>query len=127
MESKVCTSCYKEFTLDHFYKNSSGKFGKSQKCKTCSKKISKYYRDLDPVKSFSNKYDANPEDISKLLKGDKCDICGNSEDRLVIDHCHSTGELRGRLCFKCNLGLGYFKDNPDLLAVAACYLGDNHD
>ena len=35
----------------------------------------------------------------------KCEICGGIDD-LYIDHNHDTGEIRGVLCFTCNVGLG---------------------
>jgi hypothetical protein len=41
---------------------------------------------------------------------------------LHIDHCHATGNIRRLLCNDCNLGLGKFKDNPELLEKAAAYL-----
>jgi hypothetical protein len=41
---------------------------------------------------------------------------------LVIDHDHLTGAVRGRLCVRCNTGLGKFLDNPDMLRRAVCYL-----
>lgn len=50
-----------------------------------------------------------------------CIICGSKEN-LVIDHDHKTGMVRGSLCMHCNLGLGHFKDDPELLEFAALYL-----
>jgi len=54
-----------------------------------------------------------------------CAICGTKRDErraLAIDHCHKTNTFRGLLCTCCNLGLGYFKDNPARLRGAASYL-----
>ena len=54
----------------------------------------------------------------------KCAIClkSKSSKNLDIDHCHTTGKVRGLLCRSCNMGLGYYKDNPELLEKAADYL-----
>ncbi len=62
-----------------------------------------------------------------------CLICKNPEKsilkgkikNLAIDHCHSSGKIRGLLCQKCNQGLGIFSDNPILLRQAANYLEQN--
>ena len=53
-----------------------------------------------------------------------CAICGVERDpvRLVIDHNHRTGKVRGLLCSPCNTGLGFFKDSPDLVTAALTYL-----
>lgn len=32
----------------------------------------------------------------------RCGWCGYEEDRLVKDHCHKTGLVRGLLCVSCN-------------------------
>jgi len=54
----------------------------------------------------------------------KCAICLKlkSSKNLDIDHCHKSGKVRGLLCRPCNMGLGYFKDSPNLLTKAADYL-----
>lgn len=51
----------------------------------------------------------------------QCVICG-SEEKLVVDHDHNSGEIRGLLCNHCNRGLGHFRDDPMLLEFAAQYL-----
>lgn len=55
-----------------------------------------------------------------------CAICGSApkgkKKVLALDHCHSTGELRGLLCSACNVGLGFFRDNAKLLRSAIKYL-----
>lgn len=65
--------------------------------------------------------------VAELIANPKyvCDICGDREPsrrRLAVDHCHKTGILRGQLCRRCNIGLGYFLDNPSRLRSAADYL-----
>jgi|SRR3989442_882027 len=52
-----------------------------------------------------------------------CAICKRKPGRtLHIDHCHSTGKVRGLLCNNCNSGLGSFDDQCSLLQAAAEYL-----
>lgn len=61
-----------------------------------------------------------------------CAICGNPERavknksqtlrNLAVDHCHTTGKIRGLLCTHCNQGIGNFRDNPDFLTKAIEYL-----
>lgn len=57
----------------------------------------------------------------RSLYGSSCLICGG-ETRLVIDHDHTTGKVRGLLCYTHNTGLGMFQDNKDLLMSAIRYL-----
>jgi hypothetical protein len=66
-------------------------------------------------------------DEYKLLlqsQGGVCAICSVAPERirLSVDHDHETGKVRGLLCHKCNLGLGYFQDSVSVLDGAASYL-----
>jgi hypothetical protein len=56
-------------------------------------------------------------------QGGKCAICQRADNRtLSADHDHATGEVRGLLCRRCNLGLGCFQDSPSALCAALKYL-----
>jgi hypothetical protein len=44
---------------------------------------------------------------------------------LAIDHCHKTGKVRALLCTFCNVGLGAFRDNPDLMHQAIKYVNQH--
>lgn len=64
-----------------------------------------------------------------ISQNGKCKLCSrelslinNTPDRAVVDHCHSSGNIRGILCNECNRGLGYFRDNPEALAKASLYI-----
>jgi hypothetical protein len=59
----------------------------------------------------------------------RCAVCDTvpqptSDGRrtLGVDHDHATGKVRALLCTTCNLGLGAFRDDPELLRMAADYL-----
>ena len=60
------------------------------------------------------------EEYDKLLAITSCEICG--EQATDIDHCHTTGKIRGRLCGACNSGLAFFKDDPWRMHKAIQYL-----
>lgn len=93
----------------------------------------KRFAELNPVIHAGIKRDPwvlkrfglTPEAYAELAEkhGGRCAICGGTQKReLAIDHCHKTGKVRALLCGKCNIGLGHFKDDPELLRKAAAYL-----
>lgn len=71
-------------------------------------------------------------DYQELLveQNNKCAICGTDKcstgRRFAVDHDHKTKLIRGLLCKQCNMGLGHFNDDPDLLVKAVVYLRSFH-
>lgn len=51
-----------------------------------------------------------------------CAICGATDRRLDLDHCHISGKWRGLICQQCNVGLGMFGDDVARLTQAIRYL-----
>lgn len=42
--------------------------------------------------------------------------------KLVVDHCHSTGVVRGLLCHNCNRGIGLLQESKDNFLNSIKYL-----
>lgn len=55
-----------------------------------------------------------------------CAIC-QRERKLVVDHDHSNGTVRGLLCDGCNRGLGYFGDDTTRLRMAIDYVNHHRE
>jgi len=59
-------------------------------------------------------------------QGGVCAICGAEEaggrGQFHADHDHATATPRGVLCHRCNIALGHFRDNPEILQSAIEYL-----
>jgi ribosomal protein S14 len=106
-------------------------------CKECTKiRVTKNHR-KNPGKQRNNDlkrlYGINLEDYNKLLteQNNCCAICGadkpgGKNPSFNVDHCHTTGKVRGLLCKSCNIALGEFKDDVDTLQKAVLYLQKNN-
>lgn len=57
----------------------------------------------------------------------KTDVPSGPKKSWCLDHDHQTGQARGILCAACNVGLGMFKDNVDILDSAMKYLLQHKD
>ena len=96
------------------------------KCLPCLKR---YQRD----RHYYRKYGIRIEDYERLLEQQdgKCALCespypnGNSR-YFSVDHCHSSGRVRGLLCFPCNSVLGRLGDSHESVERILQYLrGDD--
>lgn len=113
-----CTKCRTEkpATLEFFPPHNKKKNGLDSWCRKCRAS----YRNLINRGQFRDVI--KDEDLIALKTSQtKCLIC-NSDEKLVVDHNHISGKVRGMLCNHCNRGLGHFRDNPDTLQKAIDYL-----
>lgn len=68
-------------------------------------------RDLPPEQRM---WTALMDALDRIQQG-RCGICGYDADRLVVDHDHHTGMVRGLLCGACNTREGKHRcDLPDM-------------
>lgn len=72
------------------------------------------------------KYGITVDEYNEMLdsQGGKCKICGG-DGRLVIDHDHDTGRIRGLLCSNCNSALGLVGENPKIFRGMIVYLEES--
>ena len=142
---KVCPSCKQEKSLFDFSVRQNGpRIGQAvAHCKSCTSLKQKERKERDPTiyrriewpSKLKRVYGITVNDYYKMLEeqGGGCAICNTkvpsarkrkyaTQEMFFVDHCHSTGKVRGLLCGKCNRGLGYFEDEPERLEEAADYL-----
>lgn len=87
------------------------------------------YADTERANRLLRNYGISTAQYESMKEKQKnvCAICFKKETtgkikRLRVDHCHSTGKVRGLLCNKCNIGIGFLQDSLVLLKSAMKYL-----
>lgn len=122
---RVCTKCKQYKLWFNFYVHPNGFKGHQAHCCECQQKFK--CNSVSTGSSRKSKYNLLPEEFESRLKEQnyKCKICFDnfvSSKLTHVDHDHKTSVIRGILCLKCNLLLGYAKDDPQILRNAAEYL-----
>lgn len=86
-------------------------------------------RAYDREHVLQKKYGISHSQYEELLgrQAGRCALCRSDNPRarfgrFHIDHCHTTGRIRGLLCGRCNLGLGSLGEDPRVLVRALDYL-----
>jgi hypothetical protein len=77
--------------------------------------------------AIKRKYGITKDDFDKLFKAqnESCAICGKKDFTqwtLNIDHCHTTGKVRGILCNNCNTAIGALQEDVTILLNAIKYI-----
>ena len=141
MELKTCPKCKEIKPFSEFYKCKTAKNGCSPYCKVCSNLRTTSYakQNKDKIQpllagyALKRRYGITVQDYENMLlaQNKQCAICGTTEcssgRNFAVDHCHTTGKIRGLLCSACNIGLGKFRDNPEVIKKAIEYLKQNEN
>ena len=100
-------------------------------CKNKTKINSQKYKNQNKEKLFAyhlkRTYKLSDSEYREMLltQQNVCKIClKNYGKKLVVDHDHITGQVRGLLCKQCNTGLGMFKEDILSLENSIKYLKD---
>lgn len=138
---KHCPKCEKSLPLDSFVRRKlkSGGWGHVSWCSPCrNAKAKKQWANGEIRHSvYKRKYGITVAEYDIMLasQGNGCAICktteptghGKKNGRFSVDHDHETGEVRGLLCHACNVALGSFKDNVEILKNAIFYIQRHSD
>ena len=89
--------------------------------KGCFKQIRDGFKTSARAVLTKDQYQALIDATYGLCPGCDCHY-STFKRKFCVDHDHETGIIRGLLCTRCNLLLGYALDNPQTLRNLAMYL-----
>jgi len=142
---KWCPTCKVEKPLSAYTIVKSGKrkghpAGACRDCrtelhKTRKRKDPSIYERIEWPCKLKRLYGITVEQYDNILSEQKgrCAICGSESSqsrsyklvgraKFSVDHCHTTGKVRGLLCTKCNRALGLMNDSIESVLRMAEYL-----
>lgn len=124
----------KEYVKKHaqdnpkMYKDAILKYQGSEKYKETRKKYykSEKYKEMTRRGHLRRKYGISLETFHILNESQNglCKICAKPPGikGLAVDHNHSTGKVRGLLCYKCNASLGYLHEDISIIESMIKYI-----
>lgn len=124
---KCCPRCQLVKSVEDFNRDSGRVDGRNIWCRDCCRthrqERADYYRDYE----FRRRYGISLAEYDEMYRaqGGVCAICEQGciqKSNLAVDHCHTTGAVRGLLCGRCNQAIGLLREDLTLLRRAAEYL-----
>ena len=123
---KICITCgVLKNRLTDFEPNQNSKGDRVTRrphCRNCYKKR----KGKNPSNKRKNE-EKNKHPDGSVFKCHICEKVGivNVNVKIVVEHNHETGEVRGMVCDSCNTGMGRFNDDPGILSRAKKWLEDS--
>lgn len=149
---RKCRICGREAStdieLELFVRDKASKHGRANCCLECrrteynkydeanrgerAEKALSHYHTSQWAQNCKRKSGITADDYNEMynIQNGSCKICvvhqSHLAERLAVDHCHTTGKVRGLLCRYCNLMLGNASDEVAILENAIKYLQENN-
>lgn len=114
---RECTMCKVMKELEQFNKHGGGTayLDRHPYCKDCSSE-----------RHLRQKYSLTMKNKQEMFERQNrsCKICLRDMEikQIHVDHCHTSGKVRGLLCSACNKSIGLMKDDPESCLRMAEYL-----
>lgn len=119
---KICNICHKLLNTHEFAKNQNALNNRSVRRPSCGR----CRKDLEGT-------NVSPKERAEWLKKKpknipfECPICAKKTiagitSKVVLDHNHRNGKVRGWVCDSCNTGIGRFKDDISLIKRAMKFI-----
>ena len=112
-----CSTCGTDKPPTEFYVKDRGTGRRDKTCKACR-----------VIKLREKTLGVTQADYVRMYKEQdgRCGICqrrlySKRYKAFCVDHCHTTGKIRGLLCHNCNRALGMFRDDPIVLERAIAW------
>lgn len=139
---KPCSKCKRNLPSVEFHKTTSTLCGYTARCKECRNEACRQWCESNPERrraAYEGWVKRNPRirknsllrstygitieqyDEMFLKQGGACAICKEPK-KLVVDHCHTTGKVRGLLCNFCNTMIGKMQEKAEKFESAISYL-----
>lgn len=109
---RKCSLCFEWLPIAEFYPAKTGKQKLHVYCKSCCS-----------IKARAQTYGLTIPQVKDMIvaAGGRCKLCTRQSDSLVVDHCHSTGKVRGLICPLCNVAMAAVDKIPNFLTLALKY------
>ncbi|MFJ3881948.1 endonuclease VII domain-containing protein [Streptomyces sp. NPDC090077] len=113
---KLCRQCGEIKPHSEWHKNATASDGLSTRCKACRAIQGR-------AGHLKRSYGMTEAERDEMIaaQGGVCLICLKAP-AVHVDHCHTTGKVRGVLCFNCNTAIGKLGDDPDAARRVVSYL-----
>ena len=124
----LCKKCYGRLYMRELRKDPKIKAIQQKKCREYYQKNKQDILKRARAGHRRRRYGISHEEFRAMLMAQKhcCAICQihmeEKERDANVDHNHKTKKTRGLLCRLCNVGIGHFRDSPELLRAAAEYI-----
>ncbi len=146
----ICATCKENKDNNCFNKDKRHVNGLRSSCKLCESSYNKRWRKSNIDRERHNhkrylarhpnyfkdyhikaKFGVTRDEFNEMLsrQGGCCAICmvnkPGGSGNWHVDHNHKTKKVRGLLCHNCNRGIGYLRDEIEVLQLAVEYLKKN--